>query len=78
MNDPKWKIGDRVKVNERYSEWREYIGDICINNVIYIPPKIGVEGTILDIDRQGDAWVSFEGGLPDGWPMNPDWADVIY
>lgn len=77
MTTPNWKVGDRVKVNERYAEWRNYIGIIHKDGIDYTPPIVGTEGVILDVDRQGDAWTDFGDKFPDGWPMNQDWADVI-
>ena len=73
----KWAKGQTVRVNGHYGEWSDKLPTVRYDGVIRSSPKVGDEGVILNVDKQGDAWVDFGDGEPDGWIMNPGWADVI-
>ena len=73
----KWLKGNKVKVNKHYKVWAFTGITKRIDGVMRQAPQEGQIGIILDIDEQGDAWVDFGDGEPDGWIMNPGWADVV-
>lgn len=73
----RWVVGQKLRVNRNYAKYIDQKPFNGRDGITRTPPKLNQVGVIIDVDKQGDAWVDFGDGDPDGWVFNPNWGDIV-